>query len=422
MSSEDIIGAFKSGNVPNSAVITLCKGRDGEIKEFERLLGKVEDGKAMTKFVKGEFGAGKSFFLKVIEEMAFERNFAVSRIVISNNLPFNKIDLIYKEIARNLKVKTGKSLNHIIEKWINELKVEALQEYQSAQKQNEFVENRIREDLALTNEFEDSFATAIEYYSELTNIGDYSTANKALAWLRGGSNIPYTTKKKFGVKGDITKDNALHFLEALSIFVKSVGYSGLVVLIDECEFIMNLQTSKLRDVSYNYIRDIYDECENGKYKSSLFVFAGTPPFFEDPKKGVPSYPALQDRLEDSIDSKDVDLRKPIFELNDFEEENLREIADAILKTHADAFNWRPKDKIEPIIGEIIENITEETALLGGRLTPRIFIKKFTTVLDIIEQNKNKYKTEEDILDLFESQEVDNVKDDFDEFDDDDDWD
>ena len=93
-----------------------------------------------------------------------------------------------------------------------------------------------------------------------------------------------------------------------------------------------------------------------------------------------------------------------------------------MKTHADAFNWRPKDKIEPIIGEIIENITEETALLGGRLTPRIFIKKFTTVLDIIEQNKNKYKTEEDILDLFESQEVDNVKDDFDEFDDDDDWD
>ena len=422
MSSEDIIGAFKGGNVPNSAVLALCKGRDGEIKEFERLLGNVEDGKAITKFVKGEFGAGKSFFLKVIEEMAFERNFAVSRIVVSNNLPFNKIDLIYKEIARNLKVKTGKSLNHIVKKWINELKIEALNEYDDPQKQNEYVEGRIREDLALTNEFEDSFATAIQYYNKLMNVGDYTTADKALSWLRGGSNIPFTTKKKFGVKGDITKDNALHFLEALSIFVKSVGYSGLVVLIDESEFIMNLQTSKLRDVAYNYIRDIYDECENGKYKSSLFVFAGTPPFFEDAKKGAPSYPALQDRLEDAIRSADVDLRKPIFELRDFEDDNLRQIAEEILNTHADAFNWRPKDKIEPILGEIIDNITEETALLGGKMTPRIFIKKFTTVLDIIEQNKNKYRTSDDILDLFESQEVDNTKDDFDEFEDDDDWD
>jgi hypothetical protein len=95
-----------------------------------------------------------------------------------------------------------------------------------------------------------------QFYINVTdkmNEEDYKTAAYAKAWLRGDSNIPYTEKRKFGVKGDVTKENAISFLEALSIFVKSIGYSGLVVLIDEAEFIMNLHTKKLRDIAYNYI-------------------------------------------------------------------------------------------------------------------------------------------------------------------------
>ena len=40
-------------------------GREMEVEEFKELLNKVdEDEKAVVKFVNGEFGAGKSFFLK----------------------------------------------------------------------------------------------------------------------------------------------------------------------------------------------------------------------------------------------------------------------------------------------------------------------------------------------------------------------
>ena len=107
MENEDILMALKNGNVPSNGVRKLCIGRDNEIDEFERLLEKVDDeDKAYTKFLKGEFGAGKSFFLKVIEDMVFKKGFAVSWITVSKNVPLHKIEVIYRNVAKNLKVKT----------------------------------------------------------------------------------------------------------------------------------------------------------------------------------------------------------------------------------------------------------------------------------------------------------------------------
>ena len=87
MDYENILISLKSGNVPQSGAISLCMGREMEVEEFKELLNKVdEDEKAVVKFVNGEFGAGKSFFLKVVEEMAFDKNFVVSWITLSNDI------------------------------------------------------------------------------------------------------------------------------------------------------------------------------------------------------------------------------------------------------------------------------------------------------------------------------------------------
>lgn len=324
MDYENILISLKSGNVPQIGAISLCMGREMEVEEFKELLNKVdEDEKAVVKFVNGEFGAGKSFFLKVVEEMAFDKNFVVSWITLSNDIPFNKIDVVYKNIAKNLKCKTGTSLDHIIDRWITNLKMMSFEQSSNPQEQNEIVKTNLANDLEETREHANSFAIAIERYNELMNEGDYKTASYAKAWLRGDSNIPYTEKRKFGVKGDVTKENAINFLEALSIFVKSIGYSGLVVLIDEAEFIMNLHTKKLRDIAYNYIRDIYDNCNMGKFQNTLFLFAGTPELFDQQQKGIPSYEALDDRLKNVLNTDLPDMRKPIFDLKGFNEDDLK---------------------------------------------------------------------------------------------------
>ena len=421
MDYEDILIALKSGNVPSSGTREFCLGRDKEIEEFERLLEKVDsEEKAIVKFVNGEFGAGKSFFLKVVEEMAFEKNFVVSWITLSNDIPFNKIDIVYKNIAKNLKCKTGTSLDHIIDRWLTGLKMMAFEETSDPQKQNEIVRQNISADLTDTREHSNPFAVAIENYNKLMNEEDYQTASYAKAWLRGDSNIPFTEKRKFGVKGDVTKENAISFLEALSIFVKSIGYAGLVVLVDEAEFIMNLHTKKLRDIAYNYIRDIYDNCNLAKFQNTLFLFAGTPELFENEKKGIPTYEALDDRLKTVLKTDLVDMRKPIFNLKGFTQDDLKQIAEKLTVMHEETYMWNATARIEPILDDIVTTHVMNAELTGGRVTPRTFIRSFISVLDTVQQNESSFNDSQDILDMFNEQESANEVDfdDIDEFDDD----
>ena len=419
MEYENILMALKNGNVPSKGTKAICMGRDNEIAEFERILDMIEDDeKAIVKFVKGEYGAGKSFFLKVIEEMAFEKNFVVSWITLSNDVPFNKIDVVYKNIARQLRCKTGTSLEHIIERWITGLEYDSLDGDEDAFTKERIMYKAISDDLNETREYSNTFALVIQNYYRFRETKDDQIAKNAMAWLRGDFNIPFTEKRKFGVQGDVSKENALKFLEALSIFVKSIGYSGLVVLIDEAEFILNIARKDLRGIAYDYIRDIYDDCSAENFQSTLFVFAGTPEFFEDTKKGIPSYEALDDRLRDLLDTDYVDMRKPIIDLRGFEKDDLIAISKKLTSMHSEAYDWKAEDIMDDAISEIVDLHIQNAGLTGGKVTPRIFVRVFISVLDTVQQNQNEFNNTEDILKLFESREDEIDEDDFfDDFDD-----
>ena len=416
MDNESIITALKNGNVPPSGVRSICLGRDKEIEEIEYLLDKVDEGKSFTRFLNGEYGAGKSFFLKVVEEIAYDEGFVVAWVTLSNDVPFNKIDVVYRNIAKNLRCKTGTSLEHIIDRWVIKLRMFASNESQDLQDYNKFVNENIANDLKETREHSNSFALAIENYCKFRNEGNDELANYAISWLRGDANIPFTQKRKFGVKGDIDKENAIDFLEALSIFVKSIGYSGLVVLIDEAEFIMNLHTSKIRDVAYNYIRDIYDDCNKGNFQNSLFIFAGTPQFFDDPKKGIPSYQALDDRITDMLDTDLKDMRKPIIKLEGFTNEELVDVAYTLIDMHGEIYGWDANEKISPILDQIVKSHEEKALLTGGKVTPRTFVRSLISLLDTVQQNQSQINDSSDILKIFNENETE-LEDDFD----DDDW-
>jgi len=406
MESMEIINALKNGNIPNDNVMQFCVGRENQINEFKNLLNYVEAGNASTKFINGEFGAGKSFFLKVIEELAYKDNFVVSRITIGDNLPFHKIDMVYKEIAKSLKCKTGTSLNHIIDRWITRLKVEAEDEVddeEDIETINLLVEEQLEEDLMDTRDCSNPFATAVESYYRAKEEGDKQTANYAQSWLRGDSNIPFTEKRKFGVKGGVDKENAFHFLTALATFIKSVGYSGLVILIDEAEFIMKTPLQKSRDSAYNYIRDIFDGCSNGTFTNLLFVFAGTYQFFEDDQKGIRSYEALYSRIQNAVESDYENVRTPIINLTGFDQNNAKELANTIIEIHKDTYNW-DTSIVESNLDLFIEKHIENSGLTGGYIVPRDFIREFVEILDTIEQNQSELNNNEKISELFASEE------------------
>jgi hypothetical protein len=402
---EDIIHALKEGNVPPKGTSEICVGRELEIEEMKRLFEKIKGGKSATKFLEGDYGGGKSFLLKVIEEIAFKDNFVVSKVTITRDIPFYKFEEVYKNIVQTLRCKTGVSLEHIIQRWITGLKMVAMEETEDLERQNEIVAENMVQDLEETRKHANSFAIAIEKYHDALIAGDIETANYAQAWLRGDSNIPFVVKKKFGVKGEVTRENAFTFLEALSAFLRSLGYSGLLILIDEVEYIRSLQMKKLRDGAYDYIRYIFDECNLGNFESTLFVFAGTSGFFEDQRKGVPSYPALYDRIKDALDTDHKDLRKPIMRLEGFKKEELKELASKIVDMHSKVYDWDAGSYVNSTIEDLVD-IHENNALLtGGKTTPREFVRTFLSVLDTIQQNPRQLDSDEAILKLFEEREV-----------------
>lgn len=410
MDAERIINALKNGNVPPDGVGEICVGREREIEELDSILEKVKDGAAITRFLNGEFGSGKSFFLKLLEERALSDNFVVAKVTLSRDVPFNKFEVVYRNIVASLRCKTGVSLEHIIEKWITQLRMMSLRETTDPYQQERIVIENISSDLNEVRKHSTTFAAAIENYYKLSARGDQETAKYAMGWLSGEKNIPFTIKRQFGVKGDIDRENAFKYLEALSSFLRALKYSGLIILIDEAEHIMTLHTKKLRDMAYDYMRYIYDECSIGRFQNTLFIFAGTPEFFEDPKLGVPSYTALNERIEDAIKTEFRDLRKPIIKLDGFRRENLQELSERLISMHEEVYGWEATPVRESLDGIISRH--EANAELTGYISPRNFVKSFISVLDIVHQNPE-LRSEAEILDLFEEKEI--------EFEEDEDW-
>jgi hypothetical protein len=83
-----------------------------ESADLERLrLAVTGEGSSPGYLLAGGYGAGKSHFLQVAEEMALAEGFAVSRIVLNayGGVRFNRMDQVFGAIASNLRTPDGRT-------------------------------------------------------------------------------------------------------------------------------------------------------------------------------------------------------------------------------------------------------------------------------------------------------------------------
>ncbi|VUT24590.1 MAG: hypothetical protein MOIL_00575 [Candidatus Methanolliviera sp. GoM_oil] len=401
----DIIDALRGGKAPEQSTGYMPIGRKDEIDEFERLLKDVERGKAVTKFINAQFGMGKSLLLRIVEEIAIEHNFVVSYIDLPKraaDIPFNKFEIVYTKIVQGLRSKSGRSFKEIIDAWLLNLKNRVRDELDNPLRSvDPIVMRYIDKSLEHVKEYSNSFAFVIRSYSLNLMTGNDEKANYAIAWLEGDPNMPANKRREIGVKGTITKEESFNFLKALTILIKSIGYYGLVVLIDEVENIMNLTTGNLREGAYGNIKTLYDN-EHG-LENIMFIFAGTPQLFQEgERKGIASYDALYERIKDVLHSPYKNIREPVIELEGLKRDELKEVSEKIIEMHALAYDWDPRSRMNPVLEEILNYYEERAGLSGGKVIPRDFIRAFVDVLDTIQQHPD--ITEEGILGLFEEKE------------------
>ena len=137
-----------------------------------------------------------------------------------------------------------------------------------------------------------------------------------------------TSKELADIFGDeddeLPEDNSpsLDNQHKMSLFVRLAGYHGLVVLLDEMSVLYKLASSQSRTANYEQILRIVNDVLQGSASHISFLFGGTNQFLNDPRRGLFSYKALQQRLADNVFTKDglVDFSGPVIRLNSLNKE------------------------------------------------------------------------------------------------------
>jgi hypothetical protein len=385
---DHIFERLRSGVVPERGLDAFAVGIERQRAEVGRLLSLAEAGEGVFKFLRGGYGCGKTFMARLAVLDAQARGFATSFVVVSDNdLHFHRFDDVYRKVVQELGTSSCPrgALGDIIDRWIGKIEAALLDGGDDEKKPgfDDRVAKRMEEEIASSTggKTPEDLARVLREIFALKQAGRTADAGALLSWLAGSENVAAAQKKSAGIKGDITSRDALDYLHGILEIVKAAGYKGLVIVIDEAETILRMRQD-VRGKSLNGIRQICDAAD--RYKKLLWLFTGTPDFF-DTKRGVAGLQPLHDRIQFLSQNGFVSLRQPQLELKPFDSVRLKEVA---LKLREIYPTIDPPGLEARATSEFIERLVGEvTKGFGGDvgIVPRQFLRQIVNVFDLVAE-------------------------------------
>ncbi|MEA3641512.1 MAG: BREX system ATP-binding protein BrxD [Lamprobacter sp.] len=380
--------ALRKGLVPERGLDAFAIGIDKQRGEMRRQLDLASSGEGTVKFLRGGYGCGKTFMARLSLLDAQAMGFATSFVVVSDNdLRFQRFDDVYRkvmtELATNLCPRGA--LGDILDRWIGQVEEALIAAGQSedAPDFDDRVRRRLDEDLAAATggQAPVDFVRVIQTIFDLKQAGDTTNAGALISWLSGSGNVAASAKKAAGIKGDIESRNALDYLRGVLEIVKAAGYRGLAIVIDEAETILRMRRDS-RHKSLNGIRQIADAA--GSYPGLLWVFTGTPEFF-DSRQGVAGLAPLHDRIRFLKQGRFASLRQAQLELTPFSADRLRSVATRLRELFPASDPLRLEAQINDAF--IDRLVAEVTAGFKGDvgIVPRQFMREFVTQMDLVDE-------------------------------------
>lgn len=380
-----IIQALRAGVVPKNGLRHIQVGRVHEIEQLVKDVENIADGGAIIKFIIGEYGSGKTFFMNLIRLIALEKGLIV---MFADLAPDRRIHAtggqargLYAEMARNMATRTkpdGGALASVVERFVGKAQ-------QDADNRNIPTGNVIQERLAhfeeLTGGFE--FAEVIRRYWDGHESSNDDLKSAALRWLRGEFATRTDARKALGVRTIIDDANVYDQLKLMSAFVKESGYKGLLVGLDEMVNLFKLTSSQARNANYEQILRILNDVLQGSAKNLGFILGGTPEFLMNTRRGLYSYEALQSRLAENSFAGDglVDLSGPVIRLANLTPEDMYILLSNIRSIMQSDGDKLPDEALKAFMVHCSERIGE-----AYFRTPRNTVKAFVDLLAILEQN------------------------------------
>jgi hypothetical protein len=387
--AQDIVNALRSGTVPETGLEFLAVGLDRELSAISRQLKHVATGRGGFKFVRGAYGAGKTFLGALVLEEALKQGFAVSSVVVSTDTPLYKLDVIYHRIITGLSTRgqTKGALKGLIDRWLYQIENKVIELeglHEDDPRLADRVAAQIEQGLAEFAQLHSAFSSVIRGYYQAQLEGDYPTAQGLLGWLSGERHIGAGVKRSINIRGDIDNVAALDFLRGINAVARKAGMAGLAIVFDEVETIQRLRRPQ-REQSLNTLRQLVDGMVQGDHPYTYMMFTGTPGFFED-RQGIPALPPLHDRIKlEHPDEPFPNPELPQIVLPRFNHRKLQAVADKVLRIYGRAYEPVDPNRVDDVLIEFM--IDEVTSKFGGRVdvVPRQFLRDLVNVLDKVRQ-------------------------------------
>jgi hypothetical protein len=386
----DIIDALRRGVVPSYGLDALAVGIDRFAETVDDDLDRVAGGGAVFKAVRGEYGAGKTFYTRWVAERAKRRGFAAAEVQISETeTPLHRMETVYRRLIEQLSTEQfpPSALRPVLDSWIFALEEDVLSRGSVAEDDDvalgaavaELLEQRLGD----ISRHAPGFAAALRGYRQAVASGEQPTASGLAAWLGGQPHVAASIRRYAGVKSDLDHFGALGFLQGLLTVLRDSGHAGLLLVLDEVETLQRVR-SDARDKALNALRQLIDDVYAGRFPGLYLVITGTPAFYDGPQ-GVQRLAPLAQRLATDFgrDTRFDNPRAVQVRLPGFTVQSLVELGQR-------ARDLYPGDVVASRVddGYLTELAIAVTGRLGGRIgiVPRVYLKKLVAdVLDRVDQ-------------------------------------
>lgn len=387
-----ILQSLRAGVVPRVGLQHIQVGRKAEVAAVLDDLERVADGGSAIRFVVGRFGAGKSFFLNLVQTVALEQRFVVARADITTDRRFQgsggQARAMVAELMKNLATKArpdGAAMASVIERWISGVSAELEEEGAEPREIERAIVKTLSPLHDLVGGFE--FAEVLGRYYRAHNDEDDALKQSSVRWLRAEFGTKTEAREALGIRAFIDDPKLYDYLKLWAAFSRVAGYSGLIVGFDELVVLSHrLSHRRARDSNYEQVLRMLNDCLQGQVEGLMLLFCGTDEALEDRRRGLYSYEALATRLapNEFASADRQDLSGPVVRLPSLTAEDLFVLLQRIRRVHASG----GKHDVDLPDEGIVAYLEYCSAHLGARYfqTPRDAVTRFVGLLGVLENN------------------------------------
>ena len=395
---DDIVGALRRGTVPSAGLDALAVGIESFAPTLDEELTTVASGRGGFKAVRGEYGTGKTFFGRWLQERARAKGFATCEVQINETeTPLHRLETIYRRLVERLGTADSSSgaFRSVVDGWFFALEQDVLADgsvdANDAAALLESTAALMETKLTAISKTAPAFSAVLRTYRKALAAGDNQLAEGLISWLAGQPNVAASVKRAAGIKGELDHFGAANFLIGLLTILRDSGFPGLVLVLDEVETLQRMRADT-RERGLNALRQLIDEIDAGRFPGLYLVITGTPAFF-DGAQGVQRLAPLAQRLhvDFGTDRRFDNPRAVQIRLAPFDQGSLVAVGKRVRDIYAET---QPNEgRLRAVVtDEYIETLARAVAGgLGGKVgvAPRLFLKKLVAdVLDRVDLHES----------------------------------